>query len=466
MSDITPDTHFLESIRADRGTYWMLLAEGVDNAFDAGAAEIKLTLGKEAISLQDNGIGITRDRELSIVRLGEHRSMPTTALGVFGIGLKYQAMSAGDVLDVESVSADGRMTLHADWRSVVRRGLWQIEDPKWIRVVHPVKTGTHIKIRSIRWPAPTPKDLKVSREKLAQWFYPALATQKKIILNDEALPVLKEPSMRNHVEGDVRLPNGKGAHVRAGMMVDPASSSLYQVQVSYKHRVVMAQSVFGCEQYTGLRRMFARVDLIGPWTLGRFKDRIEDNDSDELEERVTEILRPILEQCHSAQMSLQVNEMTELLNEMLPPEMVPARPPHTKEESEPGSGRKNKQKHGETKTGSDTPSGPARKKQRRGLIIEFDEPQVEEYGYGHFIPGKPGRIVLARDNPHIAKLLELRDKYIGAQSLYAIAVSLYEHERSPQSIQSTFPFADDAPFGLRVWQMSKQQKVKDESEVA
>jgi Histidine kinase-, DNA gyrase B-, and HSP90-like ATPase len=462
MSDITPDTHFLESIRADRGTYWMLLAEGVDNAFDAGATEVRLILNKDMISLRDNGIGITRDRELSIARLGEHRSMPTTALGVFGIGLKYQAVSAGDILEVDTTSVDGRMTLHADWRSVVKSGEWKIKDPKWIRALHPI-TGTHIKIRSLRWPAPKDKDIKTSRDKLAQWFYPALATQRKIILNDETLPILKEPEMRDIVEGNVRLPNGKGAHVRAGMMVDPASSSLYQVQVSYKHRVVMAQSIFGCEQYTGLRRMFARVDLIGPWTLGRFKDRIEDNDSEELYEAVTEIMRPVLEQCHSAQMSVQVNEMTELLNEMLPPEMVPARPPSKKEDGKGGS-KSTHRNHGKTNEGEETPKGPARKKQHRGLIIEFDEPQVEEYGYGHFIPGKPGRIVLARDNPHVMKLLEIRDKYLGAQSLYAIALSLYEHERSPVPIQGSFSFADDAPFGLRVWQMNKKQQVKDESE--
>ena len=96
MMDISPDTHFLESIRADRGSYTALLAEAIDNSFDAGSTEIVLEVNKKAITMQDNGIGITKDRQGAIVRLGEHGPMPTTALGTFGIGLKYHAISVGN----------------------------------------------------------------------------------------------------------------------------------------------------------------------------------------------------------------------------------------------------------------------------------------------------------------------------------------------------------------------------------
>lgn len=462
LSDITPATHFLESIRADRGFYWALLAEGIDNGFDAGATEIVLTLGRDVVGLHDNGSGITRERELAIVRLGEHRPMPTTALGMFGIGLKYHAMSAGDVLDVESVSTDGRMTLNADWAAVVRSGRWSIPRPKWMPTLHAGKTGTHIKIRSLRWPTPTPKDERVAREKLAQLFYPALVERRTIVLNDKPLPILREPEMTHVVEGDVRLPSGKGAHVRGGI-IDPASA-LYQVHVSYRHRVIQSQSGFGCGGYTGLRRMFARVQLTGPWTLARFKNDLADNEADELRAQVEDILRPVLEECHSAAMTVQIDEMTALLNAMLPPELTPARPPK-RQETTTARRKKGGRPHGITKDGDERPQAPARKpRTHQELVISFD-PVCDEYGYGHFIPGKPDRIVLASDNPHIASLMEIRDKAVGARSIYSYAIAIYLKERSDLPGQHSFPNFDGS-FGLQLWQMTKQQKVNDESAVA
>lgn len=453
--DITPDTHFLESIRADRGSWWALMAEGVDNSLDAGANDVALTLRRDIVGLKDDGVGITRDRQAAIVKLGEHRSMPTTMLGAFGIGLKYHAVSAGDVLEVESASVDGRMMLRADWQAVIRSGRWSIPPPSWVSVLRTEgKTGTHIKIRALRWQAPTTKDEKATIDKLAQIFYPALAAGKRIALNGMALPLLAEPMMRDVVEGDVRLPSGKGAHVRGGITIDQRPT-LYQVQVSYKHRVIMPQSVFGCGAYTGLRRLFARVDLTGPWTLGRFKNHISDNEADELNDAVLEILRPVLEKCHSAQLSMHVKEMSDVLNDMLPPELQPAHPQRTKDGSVSSGKRGKAEQHRPTRDGKD--GGPARKHgPRTGIVIGFDD-CVDEHGYGRFEIGKPNRIVLAKDNPHIAALLDLRDKHVGAQSLYAIASMIFHHECPLAKLQGELNF--DGPFGMRAWQMTKRQNL-------
>lgn len=457
MSDITPDTHFLESIRADRGSYWTLAAEAIDNAFDAGATEAALSLNKEWVGLKDNGQGITRDRELSMVRLGEHRAMPTTALGTFGIGMKYHAVSAGDVLEVSSVSTDGRMRLSADWGEIIRMGAWRIADPKWVSSIHAGKTGTEIKISRLRWPAPTAKDIKQAHEKLSQIFYPALIAGRIITLNRENLPLLREPEMTNVVEGDVRLPNGKGAHVRGGITTSP--SSLYQVQVSYKHRVIMPQSVFGCGSYTGLRRMFARVELTGPWTLERFKNRLADNDADELQNGVEEILLPVLEQCHGAQMSVRVNEMTELVNDMLPPELIPARPISKGNKSGPSKTKRPTRIHGKTKDGDENPSGPARKlRTGAGLVVSFEEPLVDEHGFGHFTEGKPNRVTLAMDNPLIASLLASRDQVEGARQIITIALFIFHNELDKQTSTPSFPELNGKA-GFEVWQMVKQQNL-------
>jgi Histidine kinase-, DNA gyrase B-, and HSP90-like ATPase len=461
MLDITPDTHFLDSIRADRGSYADLLAEGVDNSIDADASEMALTLTRDLVSLEDNGIGITKDRESAIVKLGEHRAMPTTMLGRFGIGLKYHAVSAGNFLEVDSISTDGRMKLMADWEKVTRGGKWQIPKPIWVPTLTSAKTGTHIYIRNLRWAQPTSKEIEIARDKLAQIFYPAVLARKIIILNGRPVPILQEPEMIHIVEGEVRLENGKGARVRAGITKQPGR--LYHVQVSYKHRVIMPQSPFGCGEYTGLRRIFARVDLTGPWGLSRFKNALADNDAPELEDRVLEILKPILEELHSAQMSAIVDEMTDILNNMLPPELVSARPPKKKSLGDSTIKiRKTRKRIGITKEGNETPRGPARKQTANNrILIDFEEPVVDEFGYGYFLPGRPSRIILAKDNPHINTLLSMRDKMIGAQSLFAIALMIYMHARDMEPGEKELP-GIAGPFGLRVWNMTRQQKIGEE----
>ena len=465
--DITPDTHFLNSIRSDRGSYTAMLAEGIDNSFDAGATEVAITLIKDLIAIEDNGIGITKERESAIVRLGEHGPMVTTMLGVFGIGIKYHAVSAGNLLEVDSVSVDGRMKLNANWDRVIHDGKWQIPKPMWIQALPTASTGTRVYIRSLRWLSPTTKDAETARDQLAQIFYPAITANKIILLNETPIPALREPELTHTVEGEIRLANGKGARVRGGIMVNPGK--LHGVQVSYKHRVIMPKSTFGCGSYGGLRKLFARVDLMGAWTLARFKNSLADNDATELEDAVQELLRPVLEECHSEKMSADIDEMAQLLNEMLPPELVPARPPKKpkkpKPEPEEEIEKKKKRKrklHNEIKEAEETPRGPARKrKANEELIIDFDKPVVEEHGYGHFIPGRPGRIILAQDNPHIADLINMRDKSVAKQSLYALALMIYLHARDTQPGQQEIPY--DGPFGLRAWNLVKRQPVADES---
>jgi hypothetical protein len=455
--EIAPTTHLLESIRADRGNnYSGLLSEAIDNSLDAGAMHIQIRLtGKGAsrtIEIDDNGCGITRNREKDIVQLGAHGEMSTTALGRFGVGITYHAVSAGDVLNVRSTSIDGRMELTADWASILRVGKWKIDKPTW--KLQGREHGTNIVIRALRWRSPTQaEELKIA-DILAERFYPALAEGKQILFNQQSVPILQEPALTHVIDGFVLLPNGKGAHVRGGILVH-REWPLYQVQVSYKHRVIMPKSTFGCGTYGGLRGMFARVELTGPWGLARFKDKLNDDDANELEERTIELLRPILEQCHGENLEMRLTGMEDRLNAMLPPDMTPARPPQMKTSEEPKQEKRPARQGGITKTGTPTPRGPAKKpNESKKLKIEFDSPLVVEHGYGHFTEGNPDRIVLAKDNPHIAALLNNRDEELASLSLFALAIMIYGHamyklQREPGLYEK---------FGFDVWELVKHQK--------
>src|SRR4029077_2237950 len=111
--------------------------------------------------------------------------------------------------------------------------------------------------------------------------------------------------------------------------------------------------------------------------LTRFKDALHDPDQPQLEDAVQEVLRPILEKCHSAQMEVRVEEMTELLNELLPTEIRAARPPQRKRSKteKPKKKKEAHSQHGETDA-DPTPHGPARTPRTPfgTLTIAFDGP--------------------------------------------------------------------------------------------
>lgn len=450
--DITPDVHFLNSIRADKGSWVTLVAEAVDNSLDASATTVAIQLLKDNVTIADDGCGIVKAHESAIVRLGEHRPNLGTKLGRFGMGIKYNATSAGDLLRVDSTSNDGHMTLQVDWTKVIQGGRWKIPKPVWRPINISRGTGTEIMIGRLCWEGPKEKDVVSAREQLALIFYPAIEHGAVIRLNHHNISLLREPDLVDVVEQTVRLANGKGAHVRAGILTNPERSNLYAVQVSYKHRVILSKSNFGCDNYSGTRRMFARVVLTSDWGLSRFKDDIIDEDRDELETLVEDVLRPILEKCHSAQMELKIEEMTTLLNDMLSPELRATRP-RRKRDGEARSGRK-PGRHGKSKE-DESSNGPARtpKAPNDRLLVTFEGPLSSEHGYGHFVKGRPNRITLATDNPVVAALLAQRDRELAAQSLFGFALFLYEHEKDkPPAL-----FDIKESFGLRVWKSAVRQ---------
>lgn len=459
FDEMPPDTHMLSSLMTQhRGHYSAMVHELVDNGWDAGATEIDLQVRPTLIQAEDNGCGITRGRIDAAVRLGAHAAMSTTQLGRFGIGMKLHAISAGDELHIASTSSDGHVRREVNWAAMLRLGRWAYEKPVW----GPVRgnTGTRITVKKLRWKPASINDVNKIRTSLAETFYPALAERRMIRLNDDPIPVLAEPALRDVIEATITLESGKGAHVRGGMLVH-RDSLLYQVQVSYKHRVIMAKCAFGCGDHSGLHSMFARVTLIGPWELGQFKNEIVDSDADELEAELEQLLKPILEQCSSQSLSAKLDDIESRLNEMLPPEMKPSRPPKQgeKKKTDEKNKRKPKKKGKLYTSGVEAETGPTTTAKRKEVKITFEDNLVLEHGYGRCLDGKPFRIELAKDNPHVASLLHHRDEILATQSLYQIAMMLYCQHRT-----STAPGLFDSPFGLAVWLQVARQKLDAEGE--
>jgi hypothetical protein len=421
--DYTPDVNLLRSMRAERFDPIVLASEATDNAFDADARTIVIDFAKERISFQDDGAGITRDRLAAMVKLGLHGEMATTQLGRFGIGIKHQAFNAGDYMTVDSTSRDGRVILDTDWNEMLRRRAWTGDDPQWISVLPNAATGTRIAISELRRSRPFDFDKMCAA--LAQRFHPALAAGRKIILNGKEVIAADEPAMSDIVDCEVPLSEGRSAHVRAGVLINDKTSPLYQVHVGYKHRVIMPRCSIGCDSIGGLSKMFARVALSGPWELSRFKDDLtDDEERDELDAALAVIFEPILAKCRSASMSANLDTMAEMLNAMLPPEMVPARPKRKKKPEPRPPKPPGPPSLRSTEDADPSPTGPVTKrKPRNQLVIDFDGRAADD-GVGRFESGRPNRVHLSPDDPDIGSFLHYRDKEIGRRALYALAIVL------------------------------------------
>lgn len=451
--EIPPGTGLIDSIRAEKSPYHSWAGEAIDNALDAQASLVELKMSKESLDARDNGIGITKDRDQAIVKISQHGEMSGTKLGRFGVGIKYKSIQHGEQFHVHSISADGRLRRTVDWQEMRRIDKWMY--PAAVRTEVPVgvPTGTLVSIRGLITKAPTKTDIDKTRSDIERMYYPALNAGRVITLNGEAVSAIAQPALRDEVKSILTFPEGREAHIRAGMLVDSTAAKLRQVDVCVAYRVIKKESPFGCNGYGGIRSMFARIDLIGPWKLTKFKDDIaEDPFLDDLQAGAEDVLRPILEKCQSASMFLKSKRLEQLLNEMIPEDHRMTRPLKKQD-----LGRKGPKK-GE-KTVRDAPnsepsrSGPTQKKRAPpGIFIEFADGLHATHGYGRCQVEKTStRIQLATDNPHISVLMNCRDEQNAAIALYAIASCIYHGDSPPKLV--------DEPFGLRAWTLAGQQTI-------
>jgi hypothetical protein len=432
MIPIEPSVHLLRMWAAQPPNYAMLFCEAVDNAFDAAARRIAIQQRNERITFEDDGIGITYKRLPAVFTLGEHAAMTTTRLGTFGIGITTQAIAAGNRLEVETISAEGCYVAGVDWREILKRGKWLIEDPT-PRLTIAGRTGTLIVISALRKAKPISAEKLI--HELANRFHPALSDGRQIILNGKPIAIIPDPPLIGAIEHEFDFDDDRRAHLRAGILATPSKRN--RIHVSYAHRVIMPGETFGCGDYGGLTKMFARLHLTGrSWKLTPYKDEFGDQEQrDELEVQVAEVLKPILEQCQSASFNAKVAGILDRVLARLPPELAPARAQKKKKEPSPSPPKPKKPKRpgqvDEDKS-LDKP-GPARTPRPKSgpLIIEFDG-KDEEDGIAGFSKGPPPRINLPLDNPTIARIIRLPDE-VAAEWTLSIVMQTYIHHKRQQA---------------------------------
>lgn len=425
--DITPNVNLLRSLRAERFVHGALIGEAVDNSFDAGASEVTISVSSDLISFRDNGAGISADRLKSLFSLGDHGAMTTTKLGRYGVGIKNQAINAGDILEVSTVCAQGKYLARVNWRKVLSGGSWMMDEPVHLPVAVGSPTGTTIKITALQKSDAFNQE-KISAQ-LAQTFHPALKASKKIVLNGLSIKCIGDPDLSDIIERTLLLSDGRSAHVRAGILRSP--SSLMRVHVDFEHRTIMAGSSLGCGEYSGLNKMYARVSLRGPWTPSKYKDDLPKRiEREELDDALEDALRPILEKCSTATISVKLSNLLGLINDSIPEELRAARPKHLGGETGPGPKRKRASGLVEEEKSEDSDS-PARTRARprNRLIVTFDGVGTDSVGTCE-TSGKIYRVDLCKDEPFISRLIEHRDEEVAVMALTVTAMALFEYKRN------------------------------------
>jgi hypothetical protein len=448
--DISPTVDFLKSLRAETVDYPLLFGEAVDNALDVKATYIEILIGRDRISISDNGLGVLPGHYTAIFQLGRHEQRRGgRTVGRYGQGIKVQAIRAGTGLSFWTQNEHEQVRNGINWEELIRRRSWKIQKPIVTPANPDLHTGTVIVITKLD-KTPNDKDVAKTTLEIERMFYPALE-HCAILMNGKRIEPVAEPAMTDIIEAYVEAAKGKGARIRAGML-KIAGGWLSQVHLVYKHRVLRSQCLFGCGDYSGTTAMFCRIDLDDNWGLRPFKNGLKDIDEGNLSDLVEDVLRPLLEQCEAASIDAVADEMADVLTADLPSEMRPMRP--RKKGEKRGIGKK-RGKSGETKEGDSSDTGPARSKRQPYLRIEFLQGLHGDHGIGKFeYDRRLSRIQLARDNPYIAYWLKHGDLEAKLMALRLPALMLYLHYKEVKQ-------TDIESYGIRVWRLlERQPKIK------
>jgi antitoxin (DNA-binding transcriptional repressor) of toxin-antitoxin stability system len=285
---ITPVSALINSIRAQHNLEWLhLVAELVDNAQDAGAKSVTLDFSVPGkFSASDDGCGCADLRLM--LSPGSRQDHPTTQAGRFGIGAKDAMICLADEVSLTSTCLGVRRTAYVNWRSVVTKDSWQVDDPVEVPSAGP--SGTTILLGSLTKPVPNKFDS--AHYKLGALYAPAIASGAfrillryragkgpKARIHFESVPPIASPRLDHEEAADFAFPHSKSARVRMGIIAEPGQRVHQGVTVAIPTRVIKVRTRLGLglDPTPGL---YGYVELSRGWSLSKNKDDLSADDKD------------------------------------------------------------------------------------------------------------------------------------------------------------------------------------------
>lgn len=384
-----------------------LLAELFDNSIDAGATRIESTIrntaraGQGTFSILDDGSGAPSIgavmRQASSTKSGED------TIGRFGVGAKdciYGVGGLSSTLDLESRSQAGA------WRSTLR---WALQDT-WLfpqddcgasDLSITTQTGFLLRIERCHRKMPSAVALK---KHLSRIHWPWLEQRDHTILvNGEAVepPEIPATDERFDAESVHEVDADRGFTLFGGVLNAP--SELNGVTVFCGNRAIYVADAIGTGDYSR-GGIFALVRLIGPWSLDRNKNGLEEVDAETLRAALESILELTLREASERMRELDDADLLQRLNDAFVGAQIgtPERPGSTDDRHE----RRNAGTKRKVRTATSV-RGPGdakeRRSRRRGSPFRIDFVQGDESQIGS-VDADSRRIYLYRNNPSVAEV--------------------------------------------------------------
>lgn len=433
MIDVSPDVHYVKSMR-NRNLGWeKALAELIDNSLDHKANQIKIVTSSKTVLIIDDGAGV-KDL-VATVKSGKHIPSDSTELGMFGVGLKDAWHWAGHRMEVETVRDGRRGFLVADSRDMLHLGVWRVPQPVYSETSDP--SGTRITLHLATSEPRRNLPSRQAYESLAWIFTPALADGKQIIVPDQRqtrpLKAVPLPTFSEVVE-DCFSVCGKEVYIKIGIVADGSRMQRGPFWIQYGHRNIMKKPL-GCGSYSA-DRMGGVIKLKkGDWNLSANKDDLTDY-KDELGDAIFERIEHLLKKSESLSEEIANSELQNELESEINQALTKTRKNEKEKRPGPsttsgsvgplGRGRKRRKAKVSNPNEDGSVDGleevPGKEKKRRGIHLAFSEfDDIETLGEYDDLSR---RVTLNKEHPFVERLRKSKDL---KEALHAVAFSLICH---------------------------------------
>ena len=311
MGNCRPTTHLIQSIMSQKMDWWKALAELADNGFDAGASTVQIEVSNDALTITDDGCGVSNVE--CLLTLGQHDEHEGPTLGVYGIGTKDAWLSCSDTMAVDSVCNGVRIHGLFDIRDIIEKD-FNFTDPVSSQSECESYTSLRFRLRDGKRPPGKP-----AFDRLAWVFTPAINAGKKIVVKHRKGALALQPAMLPEMSdrvADTFSVDGRMVSIDIGL-TNGESVTNGPIWLVFGHRIISGTSL-GTGNY-GIKNIAGTITLHDEWKslLTKHKDDLT-IETDLLESEIFQRIEPLLvvaqQISETFESVLLTNELSNMLN--------------------------------------------------------------------------------------------------------------------------------------------------------
>lgn len=482
MISTAPDVQAqLHAMRYENLTWAVGLSEVIDNAFDAGATQVRIRIeSKSMVQVIDDGSGANVEALVAMVTPFKHLESRRQTVGMYGIGLKNFAVWLWSRMGVLSIHGGKAREIECDWPNL---SAWEVNPPAESSIPLALQAGlvegrgTSIRFEQITGrEIPNGKGMEALIAKIGETFSPALRAGKQIRITDRRrkalrtflVPAPEAPPISDRVDVNLKLSCGD-VRVVAGVVDEGHRNPVPGLSILFRHRAIQTRSAIGCREYS-VARIWGEITLEGQWRLEKNKRQIGQAMSDADQELLFHALEPVLEKGAKQSKHLEIENIKRRLNIGLEEWLRTGKQKRTTTKDgdnggvEPvGSGRRLRTASvGTADKSADVEIPRKRAKRPRGLMIDL----VDLGGdLAYQVNLDSGRVLLNRDAPFVKRMIaDGNEDAIRCVAFVAFAHAVIDARGGQLDLPlegTPIERLSNALFSLRPWSSMSDERVGD-----